>query len=315
MSEEKAEYKTTAAALQQLAAIMDANRDVISIPKAFIELTGDIEAAIVLDELFFWTLPRNGKTALRVKKNGVLWLAVPRAEWWDRKRLTARQADRAIDKLVEKKYIAKETHLFAGRTTTHLRILFDTFITEYTAHLQKSLAVDEQAESLTGDINDLYEMMGIKSELPNGNAIELPNGDGPSPNGNSMESPNGNTITSLVSTHPPHTAPAKKDFIDGMLEIAQMPGAKKAIVKQYIAERIKSKLGLNPSGKDAESFIDYAANEHKKGNSFDAFLSWWIENNPKPEYWSFRRMEQMYPRAFQAITTNQPIVTGGNFYA
>jgi hypothetical protein len=107
----------------------------------------------------------------------------------------------------------------------------------------------------------------------------------------------------------------KKDFIDGMLEIAQMPGAKKAIVKQYIAERIKSKLGLNPSGKDAESFIDYAANEHKKGNSFDAFLSWWIENNPKPEYWSFRRMEQMYPRAFQAITTNQPIVTGGNFYA
>ena len=107
----------------------------------------------------------------------------------------------------------------------------------------------------------------------------------------------------------------KKDFIDGMLEIAQMPGAKKAIVKQYIAERIKSKLGLNPSGKDAESFIDYAANEHKKGNSFDVFLSWWIENNPKPEYWSFRRMEQMYPRAFQAITTNQPIVTGGNFYA
>lgn len=86
--------------------------------------------------------------------------------------------------------------------------------------------------------------------------------------------------------------------VDAMLEIAQMPGAKKQLVKEYIFERIKSKLGMNPSGKDAENFIDYAAGEHKKGKSFDVFLEWYVENNPNPVYWSFRRMEQVYPMAF-----------------
>lgn len=110
--------------------------------------------------------------------------------------------------------------------------------------------------------------------------------------------------------------PRKKgDLIDGMLEAAQMPGAKKMLVKQYIAERIKSKLGMNPSGKDAEAFIDYAANEHKKGNSFDKFLEWWIANNPKPEYWSFKRMEQMLPRAFLANAKSEPALVNGAFYA
>lgn len=88
------------------------------------------------------------------------------------------------------------------------------------------------------------------------------------------------------------------DLIDGMLAAAQMPGAKKALVKEYIFEQIKSRMGLNPSGKDAESFINYAADEHKKGRSFDVFLPWWLNKFPDPTFWSFRVMEQKYPLAF-----------------
>jgi hypothetical protein len=112
----------------------------------------------------------------------------------------------------------------------------------------------------------------------------------------------------LTTIQPPNNQ-NKKDMVDGLLEIGQMPGAKKQLVKEYIFEEIKRKLGMNPSGKDAESFINYAASEHKKGHDFARFLSWWIENNPDPTFWSFRRMEQMHPRAFieSAKTEYNPI--------
>lgn len=94
------------------------------------------------------------------------------------------------------------------------------------------------------------------------------------------------------------SAEKRGDLLDGMLAAAQMPGAKKALVKEYIFEQIKSRMGLNPSGKDAESFINYAADEHKKGRSFDVFLPWWLNKFPDPTFWSFRVMEQKYPLAF-----------------
>ena len=100
----------------------------------------------------------------------------------------------------------------------------------------------------------------------------------------------------------------KKDLIDAMLEIGQMPGAKKQLVKEYIAEKIQSKLGLNPSGRDAESFIDYAAGEHKKGKSFEIFLEWWLEKHPDPTFWSFRSMEQKYPLAFFVKPEPAPVI-------
>jgi hypothetical protein len=109
---------------------------------------------------------------------------------------------------------------------------------------------------------------------------------------------NGTTENTTENTTQEIKPEIKKDMVDGLLEIGQMPGAKTKLVKEYIFEEIKRKLGMNPSGKDAESFINYAAQEHKKGHDFERFLSWWIENNPDPIYWSFRRMEQMHPRAF-----------------
>ena len=71
--EEQAKYKTEAGVQQKLAAMFAANKDEVSIPKIYIDMTGDWKAAAVLDELLFWTLPKKGtgKTSLRVFRNGV----------------------------------------------------------------------------------------------------------------------------------------------------------------------------------------------------------------------------------------------------
>lgn len=89
------------------------------------------------------------------------------------------------------------------------------------------------------------------------------------------------------------------DIIDGMLELYNTPGAKKVVIKEYIASCIKIKLGLNPSGKDAEEFIEYsAARKIKDNQDIDVFIDWWRTNFRERAYWSFSKMKQQWPAAF-----------------
>jgi hypothetical protein len=198
-------------AFSQFSAMQTATDDKISIPKIYYDMTGDHSAAAILDEILFWTLPKKktGKTSLRVRKEGILWLAVSRSEWWERKRLTERQADRGIDKLEELGLIEKSIHRFNGHAQMHLRVIAKNFFSLYGKTLYENYL--KEGEDADGnelhDIGDLYAMMGI-SDSPNG---ELPNGDTESPNGDS-DSPNGDTNNSL-HTKPPHKPSDKKqDF-------------------------------------------------------------------------------------------------------
>lgn len=108
-----------------------------------------------------------------------------------------------------------------------------------------------------------------------------------------------------------HPAP-KKDFVDGMVELSQSSGMQKVNIKLHIASRIKVRLNLNPSGKDAETFIEYAAQcKIKDGWDIEKFLDWWLieENGGKRAFWSFKRMEQQYPGAFPSETSkSEPTV-------
>lgn len=201
MSEEQAEYitkraKAENAALKKYAAIQKAAEEKIGVQKIYIDMTGDIEAAFILDEVIFFTLPRgNGKSALRVWKDGYLWLAVQRADWWDRKRLTVRQADTAIKKLEEKNLIVKSVHKFNGQTSHHLRLNVSEFFRQYGEALEKSNPAEDESDTMTKDISDLYAMMGELQncdsqigELQNGET-ELQNGETELQNGDSINTP------------------------------------------------------------------------------------------------------------------------------
>ena len=184
------QQKREFAALRKYAAIQQSVEDKIGVQKIYVDITADIEAAFVLDEIIFFTLPRPGtRSGLRVRKNGILWLAVSRREWWDRKRLTARQADRAIDKLIAKNLIHKELHRFNGQATTHLRLNVSEFFKLYAVALEKSNPPEDESDTILKDISDLYAMMGEPEKVsPNGDT-PLPNGDTVSPNGESNNNP------------------------------------------------------------------------------------------------------------------------------
>lgn len=222
MSEEKAEYnieeiKKDQAALNKYAAIKNASEDTIGVSRVYLEMMEyDFAAALILDELMFWTLPqkRTGKTGLRVRRNGYYWLAVARAEWLTRKGLPERQADRGIDKLEKMGIIIKDNFYFDGKPRIHLRVVPAKFFEIYGQAMAKKYHDEETQETAEKELSDLYEMMGL-SNLPNGN---LPNGDSNLPNGNSINLPNGNIINS--PNNPDSTLPAtvSKSFVEKSLE-------------------------------------------------------------------------------------------------
>lgn len=204
-------------AFQKFAAMKLANDDTVSIPKIYYDITGgDHAAAAILDEILFWTLPnkKRAMTALRVRKDGVLWLAVSRAEWWERKRLSERQADRGIEVLEGLGLIVKDRFRFNGHAQTHLRVIGKVFFQLYGEALHEAYLKDaESDQELLKELTDLYEMMGW-SDSPNGN---LPNGDSDSPNGDS-DSRNRDTNNSLqpASNQPPTNtrAPLSQEELD-----------------------------------------------------------------------------------------------------
>ncbi len=300
MSEDK---KLEAAVQQKLAAMFAANSDNVSIPKIYIDMVDNLEAAAVLDELMFWTLPKKstGKTSLRVFKNGALWLAVRRKDWWDRKRLTERQADSAIAKLVKIGMVEKDVFLFDGKPTVHLRLNMSIFGRMYGEKMAE-IAGQEDDENLLRDIADLYEMMGLPNEtvisnLQNGEMLNLQNGE-------IINSPVQPPTTSDGLPSFPEPRPTKKqgDMVDGMIALSQSPGAKRAARLEEIYSALAVALHVNTSGRRWESFVKFVDDRQEKyGESLTTFLSWLMaQKGFNPQFWPPNRMMEFWPQAFLA---------------
>jgi hypothetical protein len=276
--EKREQAKKDSAIVTRLAAMFEANKDTVGVPKIFVDICNDLEAAMVLDELFFWTLPKKGtgKTSLRVRKAGVLWLAVHRKDWWDRKRLSVRQADNAIAKLIDLDFVEKDLFLFNGKPTTHLRLKMANFIPLYLEKLAQAIPPEEDdSESLINDINDLYAMMGA-SILPNRNPI--------SPNGNMLISPNGELINSTVSVSTTSIEDSflqrkrtskKGDLVDGAL--AFLPKDKTVDIEKVLA-RLDKTFGLNlPRNPDWQSLAKFILEQTNP--TLDQWITWYISDD------------------------------------
>ncbi|MGR5866411.1 hypothetical protein ACT7DZ_28635 [Bacillus cereus] len=79
-------------------------RNGFTVRHAYVDITGDLIAGILLGQIVYWYLPNEqGKSKLKVKKNGEFWLAKSREDWGDEIRITPKQYDRAIKKINRKR--------------------------------------------------------------------------------------------------------------------------------------------------------------------------------------------------------------------
>jgi hypothetical protein len=175
-------------------------RDSIDVKGLYIDCAqGDHVAGILLSQIVYWYLPskRTDRTKLRVKRDGVLWIAKGREDWYSETRITARQFDRASKILVELGIIEKKIFKFAGSPTVHIRIIQDKFIEALEYH--KNVSVMDALDTETGFIEAEKEIIEMTEDRLGGeylgnkepvHAGEYIFGDRFSESGNSI-SPNG----------------------------------------------------------------------------------------------------------------------------
>jgi hypothetical protein len=103
--------------------------DTIDFKKAYVDMTGDVVAGLMLSQIVYWHLPdRGGQDKLRVERDGRRWLVKTRDEWWHECRLNPREVDRARKVLETRGIIEVRLYKFNGSPTQHLRIRQDRFL-------------------------------------------------------------------------------------------------------------------------------------------------------------------------------------------
>jgi hypothetical protein len=86
-------------------------------------LSGDLAAALLLSQIFFWYRPdKVGGSKLRVRKHGMWWIAKSNAEWQEETGMTAMQIRRASAVLKEREIVDSKVMRFDGSPTVHYRL-------------------------------------------------------------------------------------------------------------------------------------------------------------------------------------------------
>jgi hypothetical protein len=113
------------------------SRDTLEVKRVYVDMAGDLVAGIVLSQIVYWHLPsREGKARLQVEREGQLWLAKARTDWWAECRVSPKQADRTLDLLRAKGLIEVRLFKFGPAPTKHVRIVHDAFLTAWREQLE-----------------------------------------------------------------------------------------------------------------------------------------------------------------------------------
>lgn len=108
------------------------SRDVIDFKKIYVDMAGDLVSGLVLSQTVYWHLPgADGVTRLRVNRDGHLWIAKKREDWWNEIRITPKQLDRALPILEEKNLVYTALYGFAGTPTKHIRLNWPGFLSAW----------------------------------------------------------------------------------------------------------------------------------------------------------------------------------------
>lgn len=128
---------------------------------AYVDITEDLIAGILLGQIVYWYMPNEqGKSKLRVKKNGEFWLAKGREDWREEIRITPKQYDRAIKILINKNLVEVQKFKFNGAPTSHIKLN----ISEVTQRVKSILTFGEIPTSPLGEM-EITERVNSLTEI------------------------------------------------------------------------------------------------------------------------------------------------------
>lgn len=172
--------------MNNLFALEQFSRDSFRVKRTYIDITGDLIAGILLGQIVYWNLPNeNGQSKLKVMKNGEMWLAKGRGDWWDEIRITPKQFDRAIKILQEKGFVESKRFKFNGAPTIHIKLNIREVTEAVNSILPKGeipfypkgkIDIDEREKSLTEITTKITtEITSDKDNIPYAEIIDYLN--------------------------------------------------------------------------------------------------------------------------------------------
>ncbi|MBO8161365.1 MAG: hypothetical protein H0Z24_06975 [Thermosipho sp. (in: Bacteria)] len=124
------------------------SRDTIDVKRIYIDIADDLVAGILLSQIVFWYLPKkNGDKKVQVEKEGRMWIAKGRDDWYEECRISPKQFDRASKILKEKGLIEKKLFKFNNIPTIHISLNFDVLIEKIKKEYEKQEIILEIEET------------------------------------------------------------------------------------------------------------------------------------------------------------------------
>lgn len=152
-------------------------KDTIDVKKTYIDIAQDFMSGVLLSQIVYWYLPnKEGKSKLRVKKDGHFWIAKKREEWYNEIRFSEANYKTAIKKLESINIVVKERFKFDGAPTTHIRLnipVFLNLINNLMMEQEGSLGDDfeEFNNYLDNEINSEYSLKSDSVESTESSSI------------------------------------------------------------------------------------------------------------------------------------------------
>jgi len=122
------------------------SRDTIDLKRVYVDIAGDLVAGVLLSQIiYWWYIPgKDGKTKLRVKKNGKYYLVKNLDEWWNECRIKKDTAKRKLKHLENKGLIVIENHFFNGKKTNYITLNKSNFLKAIREYSEKSQRAIEE---------------------------------------------------------------------------------------------------------------------------------------------------------------------------
>lgn len=94
-----------------------------------VDISGGIVEGMVLSQILYWFQPTaDGKSKIKVIKNGKAWLVKKRSDWYSEIRITEKQFVRAIKSLIDKGFVEMEIHRFNNIPMSHIRPIDEAIV-------------------------------------------------------------------------------------------------------------------------------------------------------------------------------------------
>jgi hypothetical protein len=213
-----------------------ASRDTLEVKRVYIDMAGDLVAGVVLSQIVYWHLPsRDGNRRLQVQREGELWLAKGRADWWDECRISPKQADRALEVLQLRGLIEVRLFKFGTAPTKHIRILRNGFLNAWKDQLAKDTAGFHPDPEPSPDFDQRSKSISTKGENPIRPKVKI---DFPQTVKSITETTT--EITTTAAAHPEKSGnepPARADAAAALVEELVSHGVSRAAAKRFARDK------------------------------------------------------------------------------